>query len=1111
MRGQWPRRAVCRAVVAVLIALTGPASAKTAAEADKLNAEVERLYQAGKFAEAIPLAQRALSIREKALGPEHLFVGTSLNNLAGLYDNQGRTAEAEPLYKRGLGIYEKALGSQHPWVAAALNNLAALYESQGRYAEAEPLYKRSHDIWEKALGPEHPDVATSLNNLALLYESQGRYAEAEPLYKRSLVIREAALGPEHPHVGQTLNNLAGLHRRQSRYAEAEPLYKRSLVIREAALGPAHPDVAQSLSNLAGLYDYQGRTAEAEPLYKRSLVIREAALGPAHPDVAQSLNNLAGLYESQGRYAEAAPLYKRAVAIVETALGPEHPLVGTALNNLAGLYNSQGRTAEAEPLYKRALTIRETALGPKHPDVGESLNDLAGLYLAQERTAEAELLYKRSLALRETALGPHHTGVAQSLNNLALLYVAQGRIAEAKPLYLRALTIRETALGPEHPDVSRSLNNLAWHALARSDLADAADHWRRATAVLRRRSERGHSGASEGASKGEAHRNSWYFEGLVKTTHRLAAGDRGAVKTAEMFEIAQWGVGSEAGASLAQMAARSAGGSPQLAALVRERQDLVAEWQARDKLLSAAKSEQPDKRNAASEKALSDRLAAIDSRLAAIDARFAKDFPDYAALARPKPISVADVQGQLGNDEALLLFLDTGAGFKPLPEETFVWVVTKTDVRWLRSELGTAALQREVNALRCGLDATSWNGEGTKRCADLLKLAPGQVTKDGPALPFDAGRAHELYKSLLGEAADLIKGKHLLIVPSGALTTLPFQVLVTEPPKPGALKSVRWLALDHAITVLPSVSSLAALRRIGKASAASNPMIGFGNPLLDGDQAHPQHGAYFREQAQIARTQTGCAKSLQKRTASLRVVARSLAPLPVSGRTADLNHLRMQSPLPETADELCEVARSVGGSVDDVRIGARATEAEVKRLSSSGELGKYRILHFATHGTLAGQLKGTSEPGLILTPPKTATDEDDGYLSGSEIASLKLDADWVILSACNTAGPAGGGQAGSAGQGEAAEALSGLARVFFYAGARALLVSHWEVDSAATVKLITTAMAELAKDKSIGRAEAMRRAMLAVMADTSRPANWVPAWHPSVWAPFVVVGEGGLGR
>src|SRR5262245_12867347 len=160
-----------------------------------------------------------------------------------------------------------------------------------------------------------------------------------------------------------------------------------------------------------------------------------------------------------------------------------------------------------------------------------------------------------------------------------------------------------------------------------------------------------------------------------------------------------------------MAARSAKGSPELSVLVRERQDLVGEWQAKDKQLIAAKSEPPAKRKAAAEKALSDRLAVIDTRLAAIGARLAKDFPDYAALANPAPVSVAEVQAELGADEALVLLFDTGGGFRPLPEETFIWVVTKSQVRWVRSELGTVALGREVAALRCGLDAAAWDGDG----------------------------------------------------------------------------------------------------------------------------------------------------------------------------------------------------------------------------------------------------------------------------------------------------------------------------------------------------------------------------------------------------------------
>jgi CHAT domain-containing protein len=205
---------------------------------------------------------------------------------------------------------------------------------------------------------------------------------------------------------------------------------------------------------------------------------------------------------------------------------------------------------------------------------------------------------------------------------------------------------------------------------------------------------------------------------------------------------------------------------------------------------------------------------------------------------------------------------------------------------------------------------------------------------------------------------------------------------------------------------------------------------------------------------------------------------------------------MQVPLPETAEELCTVASRLNANPNDIRLGARATEREIKRLSESGELAQYRIVHFATHGALSGEVTGNSEPGLLLTPPDTPSEVDDGYLTASEIAGLKLDADWVILSACNTA----------AGGTEGAQALSGLARAFIYAQARALLVSHWAVNSQATVKLITGALSRIAADKSLSRAEAMRQAMLALI-DGNNPIEA----HPSYWAPFIVVGEGAAVR
>ena len=150
-----------------------------------------------------------------------------------------------------------------------------------------------------------------------------------------------------------------------------------------------------------------------------------------------------------------------------------------------------------------------------------------------------------------------------------------------------------------------------------------------------------------------------------------------------------------------------------------------------------------------------------------------------------------------------------------------------------------------------------------------------------------------------------------------------------------------------------------------------------------------------------------------------------------------------------------------------------------------------MLHFATHGALAGQVRGSIEPGLVMTPPAAATSADDGYLSSSEISGLKLNADWVVLSACNTAGS----------DASNSEAFSGLARAFFYAGTRALLVSHWPVNSDAAVGITTGATAAMTSHPGIGPAEALRRSISALAARGGEHA------HPSVWAPFVLVGNG----
>ncbi|HYK53251.1 MAG TPA: FxSxx-COOH system tetratricopeptide repeat protein [Candidatus Eremiobacteraceae bacterium] len=275
-------------------------------------------------------------------------------------------ATAEALSMRALTIREKVLGSNHLDVAVSLSNLATAIWHQGRYAESAPLCARALEIREKVHGPEHLDVAGALNRLAVVSQELGHYRDAEALHKRALAIREKALGLDHPEVAVTLNNLANVYAVQGRFAEAEPLHVRALAIRVKAQGPDHPNVAYSTDNLANVYGDLGRHAESETLHKRALAIWEKALGPDHPDVALSVDNLADSYAGQHRYAEAETLHKRALAIWEKALGADHPRVANSLHSLAMIYRDLDRHKEGEPLLFRALSIRERALGSDHP-------------------------------------------------------------------------------------------------------------------------------------------------------------------------------------------------------------------------------------------------------------------------------------------------------------------------------------------------------------------------------------------------------------------------------------------------------------------------------------------------------------------------------------------------------------------------------------------------------------------------------------------------------------------------------------------------------------------------------------------------------------------------
>jgi CHAT domain-containing protein len=642
-----------------------------------------------------------------------------------------------------------------------------------------------------------------------------------------------------------------------------------------------------------------------------------------------------------------------------------------LNNLALLYRAQGKVTDAEPLYKRALTIAEKTLGPDHSNVGMTLNNLAFLYESQGRYADAEPLYKRALAIGEEALGPDHPKVATLVNNLAELYQAQGRYAAALPL-VRTAAQKGFDRRPVHLAVLTGALTIS--LITRSEALD----------------------------------ESYY---VVQRSESSAASD-----------------------AINQLSLRFAAGNDELAQLVRRDQDLFAENAILDKILIEAVSKEPNKRDAATEQRIRNRLKSIAAERTEIGTTFNQRFPDVAALSRPAPISVKETQKLLGDDEALITF--------DFDSKSYAWVITRQSADWVELQVTAKDLGEQVKELRSSL---TFN-----------------IDK-----PFDTQLAYKIYRSAFGIFADKLQGKtRLSVVTNGAFTSLPLQLLITKDPSGKALKDIDWLVRSFAITVLPSVYSLKTLRMQTVSSSPQKQMIAFADPVFS---TQPRSGPKERKVAM--RSMTSFYSGTQLDIASL---AKAL------------------SPLPETRNEVQAIAKSVHADAEDIKLGLLATETSVKQT----DLTLYHIVYFATHGLVAGELerfaKAKAEPALVLTIPKQPTELDDGLLTASEVAKLKLNADWVVLSACNTAAEEKPG----------AEALSGLARAFFYAGARSLVVSHWEVDSEATVRLMTGMFQASARNPRLSHAEALQQSILSMIESSKSDGDA----DPRLWAAFVVVGE-----
>jgi CHAT domain-containing protein len=522
---------------------------------------------------------------------------------------------------------------------------------------------------------------------------------------------------------------------------------------------------------------------------------------------------------------------------------------------------------------------------------------------------------------------------------------------------------------------------------------------------------------------------------LSLTSQLQTGQ--AENAALTFEMVQHGSATQAAAALHAFSQRASLRDPQLAALVQRRIELERRRELLDIRFERDFGTSSAARNFAERDQVVSDLAKIEVEMgrAAVAGTLVSTYTD---LVRGRVVTLDELSGAstpLRGNEALVLVTQT-------PDEAFAYIVRPGRLRYMRLELPHTKTTQLVQDIRRSLT----------------------IQPDGTLQPFALGASRALYDALWAPIASELNGiRHVLVVIDGPLGSLPLEVLASGDAAAGS--SPRWLDdEDLVLTYLPSVSALSALRKDLPATRASRPVAVFGPPDLSGVIA----GTSVNGTANARPALPPCDGTLPQLRPDMVLLARDLA-------------------------------NGLGGRSSDSYLAGAFTESRFRRQSMSNGLADYKVIAFVTHGLLAGDWHGPTdtEPALVLTPPvgcRPPSPQDDGLLTASEVSELSLDAEWVLLLACNTAGPDGT---------LGAEPLSGLARAFLFAGGRALLVSHWAVAATATSEFVTRVFAD--DTQATSRAERVHRARRQMR--TMRENGTLKYAHPALWAAFVVVGDG----
>ncbi len=963
----------------------------------------------------------------------------------------------------------------------------------GRYNYSSPEFgaalARMKDYVDTAY-PEDPWAAMFSREIMKSYVETGNFSRARPYLTGVLTYSApyaAALGMQVATTASILGSEGGMDD-----AMFEAIVLKGLAIEDVSF-KTDPSLQFELFFFLGqMRERQGAFEAAMQAYQSALALQAQHDLDNHRFFRQTLNGAGAVAEAQRDLKAATGFYKRMLESAKS--NGDFGASSAALGALSRAYWTQGKSNESINFARQKLAI-EIAREPQvQIDVQIAQVNLATLLLSNSNDVTSEIIDMLPSILAGEVDQPDLEAARITLvETIAILelnpndeihdleQIRGSRLFQNIPNEKKAKIIvgfGKTLLDYEKFETVAHLLTLGYELTAPPSedyfdlknieglLAMAIGEQEWALRVFREVTDHHFRAAFEGdknATRHLAHHMSAAYPFAIDPSSSDAASFQN-----EIFLMAQLANGTTAGGALNEAIAREQSDGDLRDAL-RKRQLLRRDIKSINDAIARARY---------SGKSADDLLQKLQDTSDQIDRlaqSIAEKAPDLAIMSGLKIMRVQTATERIRDNEILIAFATSDKSDPDGTYASYAIAVTKTHTRVV-GLLSRSELSELAQILRCSAALTDPNCDAASsgQTRGNFVLNPQTSQSD---LAFDTNIAHEVYAELIAPFADLVEGKQrIVIVPDSALMAMPFHLLLQSPlGDEQPLRDGQWLIRDHSIEIVPTVSSFVAMRDRAARQGPARKFLGIGDPLIGAQKSGP--------------IDVNCEPEHFAPTLVAALSTDGLNRGPGAGRTTAVADL---TALPDTRCELQKIAKSFGPE-SLVLLHGDATEATIKALNDSGDLRSYPVISFATHGLVAGEI-GINDSGLVLTPPELPTARDDGLLTTGEIAALNLDADFVILSACNTA----------SGNGTEDEGLSGMASAFFFAGARSLMVSHWPVYSDAAVELTTRTFDALDNDPTMTRADALRLAMLSLLDD---PGASPRQTHPAYWGPFMIVGDG----